>query len=123
MVNCWASGTWEVTCTAKSDWYFHRKHPVGDLVQYLRELGRVILAHGEAIGFSDLPAYGVAQGVLHEGLAKSWLVASEIKAFFERALFVDFLLLFSLIVGERGDEALFREELRGHVVRASTTSG
>ena len=46
------------------------KHPVGHLVEDLRELGGVVLADGEDDGLADLAADGIAQGVFQERLAE-----------------------------------------------------
>ena len=93
---------------------FAGKHPVGDLVETLRQLGRVVLADGEDDGLADLPADRIAQGVLQEGLAEELVGGLGVKALLELALLVGFLLILARIVGERDDEALLREELRGH---------
>ena len=46
------------------------KHPVGHLVENLRELGGVILADGEDDGLADLAADRIAQRIFEKGLAE-----------------------------------------------------
>ena len=67
---------------------FAGEHPVGHLVQNLRELGRVVLAHGEDDPLSDLTAHGIAQSVFQESFAKDLVGGFGVEAFFELALLV-----------------------------------
>jgi hypothetical protein len=100
MVNCWASGTCDVTCTAKSDWYLAGKHAVGHLVEGLHQLGSVVLADSENDRLADFTAYRIAQGILKESLAEELVGGIGEEALFELALLEGLLLVLTGVVSE-----------------------
>ena len=83
------------------------KHPVSDLVEDLRELGRVILADRKDDRLSDLAADRVTQRVLKEGFAEKLVGGLGIKALFKLALLVGFLLVFTRFVNGRDNKPIF----------------
>ena len=93
-----------------------REHAVRQLVQRLRQAGRVLLAHGEDDGLAHLAADRVAQGVLEEGAAEERVRGRGEEALPEIALVERLLALLAarLVEGAHG-VALVREELRGHL--------
>ena len=93
IVNCWASGICDVTCTAKSDWYLPGNMLVGHLVEDLRQLGGVVLADGEDDRLADLAADRVAQGVFQERLAEDCVGRAGEEPLLELALLVRLLLV------------------------------
>ena len=74
----------------------------------------MVLADGEHDGLADLAADRIAQGVLQEGLAEELVGGLGVEALLELALLVGLAVILSLGIGERDDEPLLGEELRGH---------
>ena len=114
MVNCWACSTWEVTWTAKSDWYLPGKVASASLIENLRQPGRVVLADGEDDGLAGLTADRITQGMGKEGAAKKAIGRIGEEVFLELPLPVGFFPVLTGVVAERRDEALFGEEGGGH---------
>jgi len=67
---------------------FSGKHPVGHLVENLREPGGVILADGKHERLSDLAADGIAQRVFEKRLAEKLVGRGREEAFLKLALLV-----------------------------------
>ena len=91
------------------------EHAVGHYVQYLRQLGRVVLADGEDDGFADFAADGITQGVFQKSLTKQLVGCIREKAFLELALFVGFFLIVAAVVGVVDNKAFFGQQLGGDV--------
>src|ERR1700719_4344626 len=91
------------------------KHYVGHLVQYLRDLGGVMLAHREDDRLAYFTADRVAQRILQKGLAEHLIGRFGKEAFFELTLFVNFLLVVAFVILEINNKAVLGEELRRDV--------
>ena len=93
---------------------FAGEHPVGHLVENLRQLARVVLADGKDDGLANLAADRVAQGILEKGLAEQldWWPSAE-EALLELALPVASLWSSPVVILEFDDEALVGKELGG----------
>ena len=100
------------------------KHAIGDVIQDLRQLGRVVLTDGENDGLADLAADGIAQGILHESFAENLVGRVGKEAFLELTLLEGLPLVLSDLaclcgvcrqIGEGNDKSLLREQPGRHV--------
>ena len=88
---------------------------MGHFVEYVGQVGGVVLADSEDNGLANFPADGVAQGIFEKSLAEKHVGGVGKESLLELALFVGFVVILALGIGERNDEALLREELCCHI--------
>ena len=82
----------------------------GHLIEYLRQLGGVVLADGEDDRLADFAADRVAQRVFQKRLAQELVGGVGEETLLELALLEGLLLVFAGVIGERDDEALFGKQ-------------
>ena len=82
------------------------KHALGDLIEDLRQLGRVVLTDSEDDGLAALAADRIPQGILEGPLAEKPVGSVGEEALLELVLLEGLLLILARVVGERNDESL-----------------
>jgi hypothetical protein len=71
------------------------------LIEYLGQLGGVVLADGEDDRLADFAADRVAQGVFQKGLAQELVGGVGEETLLELALLEGLLLVLAAVIGER----------------------
>ena len=92
---------------------FAGEHPVGHLIENLRQLARVMLADSEDNGLADLAADGVTQRVFEKRFAKELIGCLREEALFKLALLESFVVVIAFVVLERHHKARFGKEPGG----------